>query len=292
MIGAMLMVGAPGWLPQGGVIPAAQAKPPKPPVPNVLKPVPDVIFGYEQGNDVHVVDNPLDFPEVFSFDRTPISVGTYEGWWLLATDNRGPFTLPMPDLDQDGVVETGQAWDRIDHHELQIWLSSVGPRGTREPDIVIAERFTNQTHVFGRIGAAEDVDGDGVREITTLGSATNASNGQAVPVLSVYRSTTGRPSLTLFGSDADILMAVLEGRATGQRADGLLGMIRDSDPLVANFSANRSDSGLADALGTVVATESIQYDPWIMDGMAISPLVLERADPDAGVWSNAVAEVL
>ncbi|MFN7559857.1 MAG: hypothetical protein ACK54T_05265 [bacterium] len=178
MIGAMLMVGAPGWLPQGGVIPAAQAKPPKPPVPNVLKPVPDEIFTYEQGNDV--LGNPLDFPEVFSFDRTPISVGMYEGWWLLATGNRGPFTLPMPDLDQDGVAETGQAWDRIDHHELQIWLSSVGPRGTREPDILIAERFTNQTHVFGRIGAAEDVDGDGVREITTLGSATNASNGQAV----------------------------------------------------------------------------------------------------------------
>lgn len=198
----------------------------------------------------------------------------------------------MPDLDQDGVVETGQAWDRIDHHELQIWLSSVGPRGTREPDILIAERFTNQTHVFGRIGAAEDVDGDGVREITTLGSATNASNGQAVPVLSVYRSTTGRPSLTLFGSDSDILMAVLEGRATGQRADGLLGMIREYDPLVANFSAKRSRSGLADALGTVVATESIQYDPWVMDGIAISPLVLERVDPDAGVWSDSVALAL
>ncbi|MFN7375564.1 MAG: hypothetical protein ACK5TP_11460 [bacterium] len=127
--------------------------------------------------------------------------------------------------------------------------------------------------------------------LSTRGSLASDSRA-SVPVLSVYRSTTGRPSLTLFGSDADILMAVLEGRATGQRADGLLGMIRDSDPLVANFSAKRSRSGLADALGTVVATESIQYDPWIMDGMAISPLVLERADPDAGVWSDWVALAL
>ena len=47
MIGAMLMVGAPGWLPRGGVIPTARAKPP----------VPDVILGDEQRADV--VD-PLD----------------------------------------------------------------------------------------------------------------------------------------------------------------------------------------------------------------------------------------
>jgi hypothetical protein len=244
-------------------------------------------YGAEQGRILFD-----DSPDFFSFSRTPISVGTHDRWWLLATGNIGPFTLPMPDLDQDGVVEIGQAWDRFDHHELQIWLTSVGPRGTRQPDIVIAERFNTQTHAFSRIGAAEDVDGDGVREITTLGVATNRSNNQGVPILSVYRSTTGRPSLTLFGSDADILMAVLEGRATGQRADNLLSVIRDSDPLVANFSAERSRSGLAQALGTVVATESIQYDPWVMDGMAISPLVLERADPDAGVWSEWVALTL
>lgn len=300
MIGAMLMVGAPGWLPQGGVIPAAQAKPPtptKPPTPMILPEPNDIIdfpnadeqsYWAEQGRILF--DDSPDL--LFSFSRTPISVGTHDGWWLLVTRNIGPFTLPMPDLDQDGVVEIGQAWDRFDHHELQIWLSSVGPRGTRQPDIVIAERFNTQTHAFSRIGAAEDVDGDGVREITTLGVATNRSNNQGVPILSVYRSTTGRPSLTLFGSDADILMAVLEGRATGHRADNLLSVIRDSDPLVANFSAERSRSGLAQALGTVVATESIQYDPWVMDGMAISPLVLERADPDVGVWSEWVALTL
>ncbi len=286
MIGAMLMVGAPGWLPQGGVIPAAQAKPPTPTI--------DVPLGWHGVHDeielVDVVGDPLDFPDIFS--RTPISVGTHDGWWLLATGNIGPFTLPMPDLDQDGVVEIGQAWDRIDHHELQIWLTSVGPRGTRQPDIVIAERFNTHTHAFSRIGAAEDVDGDGVREITTLGVATNRSNNQGVPILSVYRSTTGRPSLTLFGSDADILMAVLEGRATGHRADNLLSVIRDSDPLVANFSAERSRSGLAQALGIVVATESIQYDPWVMDGMAISPLVFQLADQDPGVWSGEIARAL
>ncbi len=286
MIGAMLMVGAPGWLPQGGVIPAAQAKPP---TPTILVP-PGWHGVHDEIELVDVVGDPLDFPDIFS--RTPISVGTHDGWWLLATGNIGPFTLPMPDLDQDGVVEIGQAWDRFDHHELQIWLSSVGPRGTRQPDIVIAERFNTQTHAFSRIGAAEDVDGDGVREITTLGVATNRSNNQGVPILSVYRSTTGRPSLTLFGSDADILMAVLEGRATGHRADNLLSVIRDSDPLVANFSAERSRSGLAQALGTVVATEAIQEYSLMTAGMAISSLVHERANLDTELWSNAVAEVL
>jgi hypothetical protein len=261
LIGALLVAGSPGW-----VVTGVHAKPP------------GGGGSWEEPQGIDTVFSGSGWDEG---PAQPISVGHLDGWWLLVTGNQGPFPMALPDLDRDGLAEVGQAWDRTDYHELQIWFSGRGEQNGRAPDMVVAERFTNQTAVFSRIGATEDVDGDGVLELTTLGSVVRSVSGGQVPILSTYVSTTGLPAMTLFGSDLDIMMSVLQGRAVGAPADELLGMIREFDPLVSGFSPERLANGLASSLGTT-GEQSSSYPYYINSFLGAYPhsLGAQRIGPD------------
>ncbi len=163
----------------------------------------------------------------------------------------GQHPIAVPDLDRDGVPETGLAWSEGDHYKLGIWLSSRGEPEGRFQDIAVAERFVNQTAVFTNIGAFEDIDGDGVLEITTLGSALHQTTAADVPTLTIYSSTTGQPAFSLYGSNANIFQAVMTGRAVGEPVDDLLWEIGEFDFAAEGFILTGLVSDQAGAFGTM-----------------------------------------
>lgn len=219
LMGVILVSGATGgWT---SLIPSARAKPPA---------APDApITGWGDG---------------------PVTLG---GEGVLIGGNSalsGPQPVAVPDLDRDGVPETGLAWSEGDHYKLGIWLSSRGEPEGRFQDIAVAERFVNQTAVFTNIGAFEDIDGDGVLEITTLGSALHQTTAADVPTLTIYSSTTGQPAFSLYGSNANIFQAVMTGRAVGESVDDLLWEIGEFDFAAEGFILTRSVGDQAGAFGT------------------------------------------
>jgi hypothetical protein len=170
----------------------------------------------------------------------------------------GQHPIAVPDLDRDGVPETGLAWSEGDHYKLGIWLSSRGEPEGRFQDIAIAERFVKQTAVFTNIGAFEDFDGDGVLEITTLGSALHQTTAADVPTLTIYSSTTGQPAFSLYGSNANIFQAVMTGRAVGEPVDDLLWEIGEFDFAAEGFTLTGLVSDQAGAFGT----QGVAMNPW------------------------------
>jgi hypothetical protein len=163
----------------------------------------------------------------------------------------------MPDLDRDGIAEVAVVSERENYHRVDVWLSSRGGRdSSRKADIVATESFADQIEVFVAFGAVEDIDGDGLSEITARSVVLDSVGGVHVPVVSVYSSTFGRPMSTFFGTGVETIQFVLSARAAGDSADDLLLAIPTESYVRPEFSLLRSSSGSSESYGSSGSSDS------------------------------------
>ncbi|MCC6230925.1 MAG: hypothetical protein IT432_17070 [Phycisphaerales bacterium] len=123
------------------------------------------------------------------------------------------------------------------------------------------------------------MDGDGVREITTLGTINNPETSADVTVLSIYASTTGQPIMSFYGTGSDVLMSVFEGRATGNLVDELLLQIGEETEVTPGFVLDRLPAlDLASRHRNGIART---YE-W--EHFETTRYVLRLIDPNPGFW--------
>ncbi len=164
------------------------------------------------------------------------------------------------DWDADGVDDTFLDIPKANHHQLKIWFSSAGAATGRSPDVIVTERYADQTAFFTRITAYPDIDGDGIREIVTLGAVANPATGGSVTVMSVYSSRNGSSSISYYGTGTELLLSVFEGRATGNLTDELLAQIGEETEVTAGFILDRLPAVVFDGPHRADSSDSYEWN--------------------------------